>query len=268
METGLKEKTRAGRLVRALLWLALGLVSALLLRRYLCSVDSYRGIIEALDNKRGTVFGLITASSAVSAAITLLPGDVGTPIASQIVELSEYFIIVLGALYLEKYLLTILGFVSSVILVPGASVLAIGHELRPGNGWMKRLSLTLLIVGVAGVLVVPASVKVSSAIDRTFHESIQESLDAVTEVSEALESEAKEEAGLWSAITGAAQSVVNGVSESMEKGKAAVNRTIEAVTILLVTDCVIPVAVLLFFVWLARQLVKAVYGRKDEKHNE
>lgn len=270
METGLRERTGLGKILRILLWLGLGLVSALLLRRLLCSVESYRGIIEALDGKRATVFGLITASTAVSAAITLLPGDVGTPIASQIVELSEYFIVVLGALYLEKYLLTILGFVSSVILLPGSWLLSIAHELRPGSGWKRRLALTLLIVGIAAVLVVPASVAVSNAIDRTFHESIQESLDAVTAVSEELENETQqeEEQGLWGAITGAAQSVVSGVTGSMEKGKEAVNHIIESVTILLVTDCVIPVAVLLFFIWLARQLVRAVYGRKEDHSKE
>lgn len=265
METGLRERTRLDKALRIVFWLAVGLLSALLLRRFLCSVDSYRGIIEALDSKRTTVFGLITASTAVSAAITLLPGDVGTPIAQQITELSEYFIVVLGALYLEKYLLTILGFVSSVILVPASSLLSIAHELRPGSGWKKRLALTLLVVGIAGVLVVPASVAVSNAIDRTFHESIQQSIDAVTEVSEQLQDEAQEEQGLWDTITGAAQSVVSGVGDAMERGKAAVNHSIEAVTILLVTDCVIPVAVVLFFVWMVRQLVKAIYGRGSQQ---
>ncbi len=265
METGLRERTRVGKALRIVFWAALGLFSALVLRRLLCSVESYRGIIEALDAKRATVFGLITASTAVSAAITVLPGDVGTPIASQIVELSEYFIVVLGALYLEKYLLTILGFLCSALLVPGACLLSILHELRPGSGWKRRLALTLLVVGIAGVLVVPASVAVSNAIDRSFHDSIQGSIDAVNEVSAELESEAEaqEDESLWNAITGAAQSVVSGVGESLEKGKAAVNHLIETITILLVTDCVIPVAVLLFFVWLSRQLVKAVYGHKN-----
>lgn len=269
METGLRERTRAGTVLRVLFWLALGAASLLLFRRLLCSVDTYQGIIAALDAKRATVFGLITASTAVSAAITVLPGDVGTPIAQQIIELSEYFIVVLGALYLEKYLLTILGFVCSVILVPGACLLSIVHELRPGSGWTKRLALTLLIVGIAGVLVVPASVAVSNAIDRTFHESIQGSIDAVIEDSAVLGGEEEQQdEGLWGAIAGAAQSVVSGASGALERAKQAVNHVIESVTVLLVTDCVIPVAVLLFFVWLSRQCVKAVYGHKDSGNED
>ena len=207
------------------------------------------------------MFGLITASTAISAAITLLPGDVASPIAQQIAELSEYFIVVLGALYLEKYMLTILGFVSSVILVPGSCALSVAHELRPGSGWKKRLSVVFLVVGLAGVLVVPASVAVSNSIDRTFHESIQSSIGSVIEVSDQIEETAETDPTLWEAITNAAQSVAGGVSGSVDKARAAVNHMIESITIMLVTDCVIPIAVVLFFVWLVKTIVKALYAR-------
>ena len=263
METTLEKKNTTVRVLKILFWLALAALSLTLIRRALVSVDTYQGIIDSLDEKRMTVFSLITASTAVSAAITLIPGDVGTPIAQQVAELSEYFIVVLGALYLEKYVLTILGFVSSVILVPGASLLSIAHEIRPGSGWKRRLAITLLVVGVAGVLVVPASVAVSNSIDRTFHDSIQGSIDAVIESSDELGTEQDDEEGqtLWGAISNAAQSVTGGVSASVDKAKAAVNHLIESIVILLVTDCLIPIAVVIFFIWLVRQAVRAIYAR-------
>lgn len=262
METTLEKKGTALRVLKILFWIALAALSLTLIRRTLVSADTYRGIIESLDEKRTTVFRLITASTAVSAAITLIPGDVGTPIAQQLAELSEYFIVVLGALYLEKYALTILGFVSSVILVPGASLLSVAHELRPGSGWKRRLAVTLLVVGIAGVLVVPAGVAVSNSIDRTFHDSIQGSIDAVIESSDEIGTErTEEEQTLWGAISNAAQSVTGGVSASVDKAKTAVNHLIETIVILLVTDCVIPIAVVIFFIWLTRQVVRAVYSR-------
>lgn len=261
METTLERKSTTLRILKILFWIALAALSLTLIRRALVSVDTYRSIIESLDKKRSTIFGLITASTAISAAITLIPGDVGTPIAQQIAELSEYFIIVLGALYLEKYVLTILGFVSSVILVPGASLFSIAHEIKPGTGWKKRLAVSLLIVGIAGVLVVPASVAVSNSIDRTFHDSIQGSIDAVIEGSDEIEAEAEEQQTLWGALSNAAQSVTGGVSASVEKARAAVNHLIETVVILLVTDCLIPIVVVLFFVWLIKTVVKSLYAR-------
>ena len=261
METTLEKKSTTLRVLKILFWIALAALSLTLVRRALVSVDTYQPIIASLDEKRATVFRLITASTAASAAITLIPGDVGTPIAQQIAELSEYFIVVLGALYLEKYVLTILGFVSSVILVPGASLLSVAHELRPGSGWKKRLAVTLLVVGVAGVLVVPASVAVSNSIDRTFHESIQSSIDAVIESSDEIQTQTQEEQTLWDAISNAAQNVAGGVSASLEKAKAAVNQLIETVVIMLVTDCAIPIVVVIFFVWLIKQVVKSLYVR-------
>ncbi len=261
METTLEKKSTTLRVLKILFWIALAALSLTLVRRALVSVDTYQPIIASLDEKRATVFRLITASTAASAAITLIPGDVGTPIAQQIAELSEYFIVVLGALYLEKYVLTILGFVSSVILVPGASLLSVAHELRPGSGWKKRLAVTLLVVGVAGVLVVPASVAVSNSIDRTFHESIQSSIDAVIESSDEIQTQTQEEQTLWDAISNAAQNVAGGVSASLEKAKAAVNQLIETVVIMLVTDCAIPIVVVIFFIWLIKQVVKSLYVR-------
>lgn len=261
METSLEKRITAAKVLKILFWLALAALSLTLFRRYAVSVDTYQGIFSSLDEKRSTVFSLITASTAVSTAITLIPGDAGTPIAQQVAQLSEYFIIVLGALYLEKYLLTILGFLSSVILVPAACALSAVHELRPGNGWMKRLAITLLVVGLASVLVIPASVGVSNSIDRTFHESIQGSIEATTQVSEQLEQEAEGDGSLWGSLSNAAQSVVGGVSSTVEWAKTALKNVIESVTIMLVTNCVIPIAVLVFFVWAVKQIIKALYAR-------
>ena len=261
METTLEKRGLARKAVKIALWIALAALSLTLLRSRLVSVDTYRGILDSLDAKRTTVFSLITASTAVSAAITLIPGDVGTPIAQQIAQLSEYFIVVLGALYLEKYILTILGFVSSVILVPAASALSVAHELRPGSGWKRRLAITLLIVGIAGVLVVPASVGVSNSIDRTFHDSIQGSIDAALESSDEIGEEAEKEQSFWDSLSNAAQTVTGGMSASVEKAKSAVNHIIESIVIMLVTDCVIPIAVVLFFIWAVRQIVKTLYAR-------
>lgn len=47
------------------------------------SPETYASMIESLDEKRNTVTGLIATSTATSAAITVLPDDVGTPIAEK-----------------------------------------------------------------------------------------------------------------------------------------------------------------------------------------
>lgn len=62
----------------------------------------YQKSIAALEEKQETVLELTAASTAASAAITLLPGDTATPIADKLADLSGYFLIVLCAIFLEK----------------------------------------------------------------------------------------------------------------------------------------------------------------------
>ena len=59
--------------------------------------------IQYLDEKRNTVMTLAVSSAAISTSITILPGDTGTPIANDLADLSSKFLLVLGAIYLEKY---------------------------------------------------------------------------------------------------------------------------------------------------------------------
>ena len=76
----------------------------------------HQASIDALAEKQETVLELTATSTAASAAITLLPGDTATPIAEKLADLSGYFLIVLCAIFLEKYLLTITSYVSFTIL--------------------------------------------------------------------------------------------------------------------------------------------------------
>ena len=80
----------------------------------------HQASIDALAEKQETVLELTAAATAASAAITLLPGDTATPIAEKLADLSGYFLIVLCAIFLEKYLLTITSYVSFTVLPPAA----------------------------------------------------------------------------------------------------------------------------------------------------
>ena len=92
------------------------LVSFFVLGKHFSQPQAYGSVIASLDAKKDTVMNLVGASTGSSAAITVLPGDVGTPIAEKLIDLSSDFMIVLAAIYLEKYLLTVLGFVSFRVL--------------------------------------------------------------------------------------------------------------------------------------------------------
>lgn len=79
--------------------------------------------IQSLDDKKTTTLELTAAATAASAAITLIPGDAGTPIADKLADLSSYFLIVVCAIYLEKYLVTITGLAAFKLLIPIGCIL-------------------------------------------------------------------------------------------------------------------------------------------------
>ena len=159
--------------------IALGVASFFLLGPLLSNVDTYAATIEALDEKRKVVLGLVTGSTAASAAMSVLPGDAGTPIAEKLADLSTDFLIVIAAIWLEKYLLTILGAASTRVLVPLAMVLFAGAVICWNSRYrtiLGRLGAKLLLFGLCLVIVVPTSVWVSSKIENTYEVSMNEGL--------------------------------------------------------------------------------------------
>ena len=265
---------RVPRLVLACLALVAALLSFFVLGVRFSQPEAYANTIASLDAKKDTVMNLVGASTGSSAAITLLPGDVATPIAEKLIDLSGDFMIVLAAIYLEKYLLTVLGFVSFKLLVPVSCVLFIAamalRRGQPLRSTLMGLAAKLFLFGLAVVCVVPASVWVSGMIERTYEASIAETLAAAEQTEAQLETLAQEEqvttatptdqpSGFLETLTQLpetiTQSVTGTVTGLTEDAQRSLNSFIEALAVMVVTSCIIPVLVLLFFLWLVRILL-------------
>jgi len=72
------------KVIAAIFCIAVGVVSFFLIADKLGNVDFHADTISALDKSRSKVMELAAAAVASSSAITLLPGDVGTPIAQEL----------------------------------------------------------------------------------------------------------------------------------------------------------------------------------------
>lgn len=277
-------------------WILIGILSFTVVGKYAAAPESHQATIASLDEKKTTVLELTVATTASSALITLLPGDIGTPIAEKIADLSSYLLLVLCAIFLEKYLVTITGYAAFKIFIPAACVLFV-INLPAGNRSIDRLAKKLLIFGLCIFLVVPASVKVSDLIEDTYHTQIEETLkeakntekllenhaqspsDGQTGISSqgSLNTETDKDAALQSrqntsstsfwqkakdTLSGAKDSVVNAVEnvtlsseELVQKVETSLSHFAEAVAVMLITSCVIPILVLLVFFWLLKILI-------------
>lgn len=155
----------------------LALLSGFVARPHFADTKTWDSTIEVIDQKKGNVLALTTSCVALSAGITALPGDTGTPVAEQLAQLSGNLGIVLAVLYLEKYLLTILWSVGLGILIPFALVLfavSLGiHGRWSTSAALRRVATRVLVVAVIGMALVPASVWVSQKVDETYRVSIE-----------------------------------------------------------------------------------------------
>lgn len=236
------------------------LFSLLVLSKYAASPEFHQETLAALDEKRTTVMELTAASTAASAAITLLPGDTATPIADKLADLSGCFLLVLCAIYLEKYLVTITGCAAFRVLVPLACLLWAVYAVSGQDAW-KRLAVRLLAFGLAVFLVIPASVGVSNLIEDTYAASIQTTIDSARKATDligedgAAQEPEEEDSGLLSGLLSQAGKAKNAVAGAGEKLEQVLNNFIEALAVMLVTSCAIPVLVLLFFIWVTKLLL-------------
>ena len=240
------------------------LLSEFVGRSHFENVETWSGTIEVIDAKKNNVLALTTSTIALSAAISALPDDTGTPVAEQLTQLSGNLGIVLAVLYLEKYLLTIFGFLSFGVLGPAAFVLLaislLAHGRLSTGHTLFILGIRLLLIGVIAIAVVPASVWVTQRIDETYQISIsQEESEGSAEESKPTDSESQENKNFWDSIaSGAAQLVSNlkdGIKSVTDGVVEQVTNLIEGAIVMIVTSCLVPLLVLAVFLWMGHSLM-------------
>ncbi len=285
--------------ITAVILLLVAILSITVIGKYASAPENHQKTIASLDEKKQTVMELTAASTVTSALITLLPGDTATPIAEKMADVSGYLLVVLCAIYLEKYLVTITGYVAFTYLIPIACGLWI-FNLIFANATVRKLAAKLVVFGLAISFVVPASVKISDLIGDTYQAQIEATIEDARNTQNILENSgvadddddtnATETPGIgttevpgtvtgnvqekesnnsgsvsnifdWAkdAISGAKDSVTNVVEnvtvsteELVQKVENSLNHFIEAVAVMIITSCVIPMLVLLLFFWMVK----------------
>lgn len=248
----------------------LALLSGFVARPHFADTKTWDSTIEVIDQKKGNVLALTTSCIALSAGITALPGDTGTPVAEQLAQLSGNLGIVLAVLYLEKYLLTILWSVGLGILIPFALVLfavSLGiHGRWSTSTVIRRVAMRVLVVAIIGMVLVPASVWVSQKVDETYRVSIEQAQQKAADAADSDSSKASKKKTestesknvleqLADGASGLVTSVTSGAKQMTDEIVQQVTDLIEGVIVMIVTSCVIPLLVLAAFLWLGHTLL-------------
>lgn len=265
---------RKAQIIQLAVFIVVALFSIFILGSIFSDPGTYTGLISTLDEKKSNVMALMTTTTAASAAISLIPNDVGAPIAEKLVDLSSYFMVILAVIYLEKFLIAIFGTLTFQLLIPVAlAFIAIANFRQEGSvarANLQKIGIKLGAFGLALFLVVPTSVWISNTIDETFEASLQatnasmqESTEQIEETIQEAEVETEEKgffesiadtvAGGFNAVTGAVQGTLDGFANQL-------NQMIDTLAVMIVTSCLIPILVLAFFLWIIKMLTGLNFG--------
>lgn len=261
--TGINKTKLSKRTLTLILLLSIALLSIFVVSKVVTAPSFYAETIKSLDDKKLVVMKLAAAAAASSTALTLIPGDAAMPIANQIAELSGYFIVILCAILLEKMLITVVGYLSFTYIIPFACLLGITY-LYVKKDVLLGYAIKLAIFGIVLAAAIPLSVKVSDLIYSSYQTSIEQTVETAEQNNEYIEEKKKdlsEEDQNWmekigNYISDLTSKIGTGISEMAKKGEETLGAFLDAVAVLIITSCVIPIVVILIAAW----VVKILFG--------
>ena len=205
--------------------------------------EMYKPVYEVLDEKRADALALSGAALGLSAVIATVPDDITTPIANQLSEVTSYVLLIVCVIFLEKLLLTLFGFLSFAILIPFSCLLGIIYLYKKDEK-IKSVAIKLSALAIIVALLVPTSTLFTTLIeDSKFYEEIETNVEETIEV--------QEEIGFWK---GLANKITGYKDKAVEEGKKKINEFIDAIAIMIITTCAIPLGTLALLFWIVKML--------------
>lgn len=204
--------------------------------------DTHTHAIEQTDEKINTVMTLSGGAAATSATLSLLPGDMCTPLAEQLAELAKYFLVVLSSLYLEKFMICITGVIAFAVLIPLACIILAVALIADKDRW-KETSCKIAVFAIIIFLIVPASVKISDMVYQTQVEKVNNTVEDYNQ----LDIESDSEGGVLGELSTLTGTTIDRITRF-------ISELMESLAVMLVTSCIIPILVFVLLVWLSKTI--------------
>lgn len=200
---------------RAIICLIMALIFMLVISRIASSPKLYSATMSSLDEKKETVMALSASIAATSAVVSVASGGTMSSISEKLTDLTGYLLIILSIIYLEKYLLPILGFLIFGVFIPIMLILK-GVDYYKDTKKIMSLVKKIILIGLVVLLTIPISEKISGLIHDTY------------------------------------RSTIENATNTIDKLKSSLGNFVESIAVMIVADCLIPIAVLIFCLWFAK----------------
>ena len=226
------------KILTSLVLLLLAVFSFCVLGKIYSKPEAYEKVIESIDRKTQDALKLTGTATVASAGISLLPDDVATPVADKLADFTQYFLLALCVLMAEKYLLPIIGLTVFRILIPAAALLIILWLFTHKGGIAGNLAIRIAVFAVVIWCAIPVSVAVSDMIYDTYSTSIESTIRETEDLTQ--------DVSIFSKPDG---------TTFVERATSLFSRLLETLAVTIATSCIIPILVVLFFVWMAKMLI-------------
>lgn len=229
-------------------WVIIALLSFFVFSRPATSVDTYQKTIASIDEKKTAVTTLTAAAATASTLLAAIPGDVTTPIANQIMDISSWLLLVVCVLVLEKSLLTVMGYLAFKILIPLACGF-LGVYTFHKKDQLKTLAIKFIVFALIIVSIIPFSLKISNFIYEVNQSTIEQ---ITTDLNEDLQQDSTQEKTSW--FQDVLSKINTSVSRAEEHAKQLLSQFIDAIALFIITYCIIPIVVVLVVLWFLKFL--------------
>lgn len=219
-----------------------------------------QGSLESLEESSDMVMKFSAVTLSTSLAISALPDDFATPLAESLSDMNIYFIAILVVLFFEKLLLQYGVKLAFVILIPAACAVGVLF-VATQRGLLKGLAIRLCILGLAVALVVPCSTHLTDYVAADLmdyvSETIEETENDAGKLSEAMEDSSGEKT-IFERLSDLFHTAVNSVSDLMAYFQNTIRRCMNAIAILILTNCLMPLLTLFVLRWILREVFQIV----------
>ncbi|SER81740.1 hypothetical protein [Lachnobacterium bovis] len=252
----------------AIILLIIGILSFTVIGNYASSAENHSESIKTLDEKKKVVMNLTASSTLLSVALTALPGDTATPIAEKLADLSGYFLFIMTSIYLEKFLLTVLGFAAFKVILPIACIIGIFATFFPNQIRLRYISIKLGLFALTIASVIPLSLTISNKIEETQKINIEQSIESANKTANKIKKSSANDTSSKKNTKNSSDNMLdkaknfisnakdkaadlgNSLSVSYEKTKTVLNSFIDIIALFIVTTCIIPILTLATLIWL------------------
>lgn len=212
--------------------------------------------IERLDESQNTIMAFSGTTIAASLAISALPDDFASPLASTISDLNTYFIFLFAVIFVEKLIAFEGTKISLAYIIPAACLLYVVFILTTKDVF-KKFATKLLILGISLIIVIPFSTYFAETACADYlvyvDETIAEADAGAAKINEVM-SLSNEESTFFDKLSDAFKTSIQSVSDLLIYFKNVVKKCVNSVAIMLVINFVLPLLILMLFRWLLKEL--------------